>query len=233
VAERSLPGSMNCRSEPGWAASGPPSQSPARPHPAHPRRPGAGAGRAPPRRLSSPSTRRAQGSIALLMWCGRLPDGPAATPSSWTASIERAAAPATAGPRPSIMSPEHAPSTEIRLDARAPRHPHHPRCSEVTPTTCPLPLRCLILRHPSPASRPFLLAALRVLRFDPDSIRRAQPSTKEQLQHPHPLLTGGSATDKERQEEGHWPPLLMASAVLPPLGWPVGGGGASIGGRAG
>ena len=47
----------------------------------------------------------------------------------------------------------------------------------------PLPLRCLILRHPSPASRPVLLAALRALRLDPDSIRRAQPSTKEQLQH--------------------------------------------------
>src|SRR4029450_11808427 len=34
------------------------------------------------------------GSIDQLMWCGPLPDAPAATRSSWTAPIERAAAPA-------------------------------------------------------------------------------------------------------------------------------------------
>ena len=60
------------------------------------------------------------GTVDQLMWCGRLPDAPAATRWSWTAPIERAAAPAVAGTRSPIMSPEHAPSTEIRLDARAP-----------------------------------------------------------------------------------------------------------------
>ena len=52
---------------------------------------------------------------------------------------------------------------------------------------------------PSPASRPFVLASLRALRLDPDSVSRVQPSTKEQLQQAHPLLTGDPATDKEHQ----------------------------------
>src|SRR5213083_1653977 len=77
----------------------------------------------------------------------------------------------------------------------------HPSCCEVTPTTDPLPLRCLILRRPSPGSRPFVLASLRALRLDPDSVRRVQPSTKERLQQAHPQLTGDPATDKERPRE--------------------------------
>ena len=39
------------------------------------------------------SPRRAMGTVDQLMWCGRLPDAPAATRWSWTAPIERAAHP--------------------------------------------------------------------------------------------------------------------------------------------
>jgi hypothetical protein len=81
------------------------------PHPGQARRPGAGAGRAPARRLTADHQAR-HGSIDQLMWCGPLPDAPAATRSSWTAPIERAAAPA---PR----EPDH-PSCR-RTMVRAPR----------------------------------------------------------------------------------------------------------------
>ena len=73
------------------------------PHPPRPRRPGAGPRprRTPNRRLSWLVIVRAWAPESL-MWCGWLPDAPVATRrvithSSWTASIERAAAPATCG----------------------------------------------------------------------------------------------------------------------------------------
>lgn len=65
-----------------------------------------------------------------LMWCGWLPDAPAAT-LVWAASIERAAAPAMCGNPITHHVAGPGPSTEIRLDARAPRS--KPRPCEVMP----------------------------------------------------------------------------------------------------
>ena len=113
-----------CRSEPGWAASGPPSRSPAS-SPARPTTPWAPSATRRWRRSCSgpPPDRRPPGAP----WLHRSADvvGPAPGCSCRHALVvdgphRTSGRTRTAGTRSPIMSPDHGPSTEIRLDAHAP-----------------------------------------------------------------------------------------------------------------